>query len=67
MHTGFTARAGLVAEKGTRMPIEYAILLVAGIYLVGGLAYVEWIHPPCVATGRTKIPPPRIKTALRAP
>lgn len=28
------------------MPIEYAILLVAAFYLVGGLAYVEWIHRP---------------------
>jgi hypothetical protein len=28
------------------MPIEYAILIVAVIYLVSGIAYVEWIHRP---------------------
>lgn len=28
------------------MPLEYAILIVLGIYFVGGVACAHWIHRP---------------------
>jgi hypothetical protein len=38
------------------MPLEYALLIVAAVYLAGGLGYVHWIHRPRKENGPSDHP-----------